>query len=482
MSVNIGVIGAGISGLATAYILGERLSNENIEHSLTIYEKGRQPGGSVRSERVDDFLIEWGPNGFLNNEPATMRLVDALGLRSRINKSRDAARKRFIKIGGRLRQVPTHPHGFLTSDIIPFTAKMRFALEPFIGRRKSEGDESVADFVRRRFGKRALTRMFDPLVSGVYAGDVEKLSINNTLSVFAEMEGEYGSVVKGMIKRVRQRRRQEKDQDPATKDELLTNSKNPMAGTLLSFVGGMGELTASLAEKLGSVLKSETSVNRIESQNNGYSLLIEHKGAEQEVEHDIVIITAPPVAAAQMVNEMDAELADTLGRIPSSSIAVVALGYEAEDLGSELDGFGYLIPRAEGVRPLGVLWSSSIFEHRANADQRLLTVMIGGAHDPEAVTLSDEELTDLAVREIDSTVGINGKPAMRRIVRHQNGIPQYVIGHRERLSIIDKRMKDLRQLYLAGNGYHGISTNDCIKHSYELVEKIVSELKSGSPQ
>lgn len=480
MRVSIGVIGAGISGLATAYLLGERLRREGIEHNLTIYEKGQRPGGSVRSERIDGFLVEWGPNGFLNNEPATLRLVDALGLRGRIGKSRDAARKRFIRIGGRLRQVPTKPPAFITSDIIPFTAKLRFALEPFIGKNRAGGDESVASFVRRRFGKRALARMFDPLVSGVYAGDVEKLSIHNTLSVFAELEQEYGSVVKGMFKRLKQRRKEEKEQDPETKDELLTTSKNPMAGTLLSFRDGMGELTQTLANNLKLSLRTETDVKRITAGKKGYSLLLEHNGEEQTAGHDVVILSAPPVAAARMVGGLDEELADVLSQIPSSTIAVVALGYETGALGSELDGFGYLIPRAEGVRPLGVLWSSSIFDNRADMDRRLLTVMIGGAHDPEAVTLSDDELTDLAVREIDSTIGVNGKPVIRRIVRHRNGIPQYVLGHRERLREIDERLKNLPRFHLAGNGYRGISTNDCIKHSYELVERIVAELKGGS--
>jgi oxygen-dependent protoporphyrinogen oxidase len=228
MTTSIGVIGAGVSGLAVAHNLKRLLGNDC---DLTVYEKGERPGGAICSKRIDGFLVEWGPNGFLNNEPATFELIKELGIRDRLAVSSDTARKRFLLIGGALHQIPLSPPGFLGTKILPLSAKLRFALEPFIKKRAADTDESVADFVGRRFGQMAVERMFDPLMSGIYAGNVGTLSIQSTLKVFHEMEQERGSVVRGMFARIRQRKAEERTGGTQEKvDELVTTSKSPMSG------------------------------------------------------------------------------------------------------------------------------------------------------------------------------------------------------------------------------------------------------------
>lgn len=477
MTISIGIIGAGISGLTTAFYIRQHLEKNGTGARISLYDSKPRSGGSIHSRRINGFLVEWGPNGFLNNEPATLRLVDDLDIRDRLLVSRDSARRRFLLINGKLMEVPTKPRGFIKTGILPFTAKMRFALEPFMPSSKDE-DESVAAFVRRRFGKAAVKRMFDPLMSGIYAGDVEKLSVKSTFKVFSEMEEQYGSVVRGMFKKIKERKAAEKqDEQEGTADPLLTRSKNPMTGKLLSFQEGMGQLTERLQTVLSENTIHSAHISKIDKTEAGYAIHGRREGAKLSAEHDYLIVATPPPEAGPMLENLDGELAKTLSAIRSSTIAVVALGFKAADIENPLDGFGYLIPRSEGKRSLGVLWSSSIFENRNPEGTKLLTVMIGGAHDPEAITLSDEALISTAISESEPQLGFRGDPQMTRIIRHSSGIPQYNVGHGQRLRTIESCLKSHPALYLAGNGYYGISANDCIRHARELAGRVAETIR-----
>jgi oxygen-dependent protoporphyrinogen oxidase len=475
MAISVGVIGGGISGLAVAHHLKQRLEQSGAAHELAVYEKSTRVGGSIRSERADGFVVEWGPNGFLNNEPATFELIHQLGIRDRLVVSSDAARKRYLFLDGQLHQVPISPGGFLKTAILPLSAKLRFAFEPLISKRSDGQDESVADFVSRRFGRKAVDRMFDPLMSGIYAGNVNTLSINSTLKVFAELEREHGSVVKGMFARVKQRKAEESRGTQEKVDELVTTSKNPMSGKLLAFQNGMGELVEALAVRLADHIQTSVTVESVRRTNDGYELTGRNGEEPFQRRHNVLVFAAPPQSAAVLVEGLDAELGRLLDGIKSSTIAVLGLGFRADDIENPLDGFGYLIPRNQGLRALGVLWSSSIFSNRAPQNRKLLQIMIGGAHDPEAIDADDQTLVDSAMKDADPVLGFKGQPIMTRVFRHRFGIPQYNLGHRARLEEITRRVRNLPGLYLAGNGYHGISTNDCIRHAAELAREIVDK-------
>ena len=474
MAVSVGIVGAGVSGLALGHHLRRILEQSGAEHELFIYEKSDRVGGSISSGREDGFLIEWGPNGFLNNEQATFELIRDLGLRDRLVVSRDAARKRFILIDGRLNMVPVSPGSAVKTGILPLSAKLRFAMEPFIAKGAGDRDESVASFVARRFGKQAVARMFDPLVSGVYAGDAEKLSINSTLKVFAELERERGSVVRGMFARVKQRRAEARTGVEKQVDELFTTSKNPMSGKLLSFGNGMVELINALRDELADNIHTGTAIESVTSARPGYELVLRTPGGTTCRRHDVLVFAAPPQGAAPLLAPVDAELGRVLGDIPSSTITVLGLGFRGDDIGSPLDGFGYLIPRNQKLRSLGVLWSSSIFPGRAPEGGKLLQIMIGGAHDPKAVEEDDKTLVDTALRDADPLLRFKGAPVVARVVRHRAGIPQYNLGHRDRLAQIARRLESLPGLHLTGNGYHGISANDCIRCARDLAAKIAA--------
>jgi protoporphyrinogen/coproporphyrinogen III oxidase len=209
---------------------------------------------------------------------------------------------------------------------------------------------------------------------------------------------------------------------------------------------------------------------------HGFELSIRDLDGSRTIFHDILIFAIPPVNAATYLEGLDSRLTQRLKEIESSTIAVLALGFKAADIINPLDGFGYLIPRKEGVRSLGVLWSSSIFPGRAPKDHKLLQIMIGGAHDLRAIELNNEDLIDQALREANPVLGIKGRPVMAKVIRHSNGIPQYNLGHKDRINEIQARVQNIENLYLAGNGYLGISTNDCIRHGRELAEKVVEQL------
>ncbi len=473
MAISVGVIGAGISGLAVAHHLKRIFEASGRAFELTLYEKSDRVGGSIRSERTKGFLVEWGPNGFLNNEPATFQLIQQLGIRDRLVVSSDAARKRFLLLDGQLQQVPTSPSGFLKTPILPLHAKLRFALEPMIRRRDGAQDESVAEFVARRFGAQAVARMFDPLMSGVYAGNVNTLSIHSTLKVFAELEREHGSVVKGMIARMKQRKAEERQGAQEKVDELVTTSRNPMSGKLLSFQNGMGELIEALAVRLEAHTLTNATIESIHGVDGGYEVTGQVAGGPLSRRHDALIMASPPQAGALLVAPLDLELGQLLAAIQSSTIAVLGLGFTQDGIADPLDGFGYLIPRNQGLRSLGVLWSSSIFPNRAPNGHKLLQVMIGGANDPGAINEDDSILIDTALKNADPVLHFKSEPIMTRVFRHRCGIPQYNLGHRERLQSIAQRLQHLPGFYLAGNGYHGISTNDCLRHAAELAERIV---------
>jgi oxygen-dependent protoporphyrinogen oxidase len=475
MTTSIGVIGAGVSGLAMAHNL-KKLFGDRID--LAVYEKGERPGGAIHSERINGFLVEWGPNGFLNNEPATFELIKELGIRDRLLVSSDTARKRFLFINGALHQIPLSPPGFLGTKILPLSSKLRFSMEPLIRKRTADSDESVAAFVARRFGRVAVERMFDPLMSGIYAGNVNTLSIQSTLKVFHEMEQAHGSVVRGMFARIKQRKAEERAGGAQEKvDELVTTSKNPMSNKLLSFGEGMNELITALADELHGQVRTNAVIDSLTRTGNGFDLVVQDAGGARRVHHDIVVLATPPEQTAPFVAGIDGELARRLSEIKSSTIAVIGLGFRGEDIANPLDGFGYLIPRREGVRSLGVLWSSSIFPNRAPAGHKLLQIMIGGAHDLRAIDADDDALVDTAMKDADPVLGFRGKPLVRKVIRHKSGIPQYNLGHNARLGEIQQRMRGIPGLHLAGNGYFGISANDCIRHARELADSIAANIR-----
>ncbi|MBI2896528.1 MAG: protoporphyrinogen oxidase [Deltaproteobacteria bacterium] len=454
--MRVAIVGGGISGLATAAALEVR-GAETI-----VLEADAHPGGKVRTERVDGYLCEYGPNGFLDREPATRALCDRLKISDRIVAASAAARSRFIMKGGKLHAVPASPGAFFTSRLLSPSGRLRVASEPLRRARRDHGDETVADFGRRRIGEEAVEVLLDPMVSGIFAGDVHRLSVGSAFPRIVELERRYGSLVRAMVSLGLERRRT---------DSPRGDGGGPAGpgGELCSFVSGMQEAIDTLAARLEGRIRTGARAVAIERRDGSRWLV--HVDGAQPVEADRLVLALPAPATAKLVGALDPSLGSLVGGIPYANIVVVLLGVERRHVG-KLDGFGVLIPRREGKRCLGMIWTSTVFPNRAPEGKVLVDARIGGALDPGAVDLDDEALEALVRRELGASIGLDGPTVFRRIYRHPSGIPQYVVGHRDRLAQIDRFLHHLPGLYLTGNAYRGVGFNDCIREANVVADAV----------
>ncbi len=454
------VAGAGIAGLSIAWTLKQRAP----EVDVVVLERGPRAGGNIRTEHVDGYVCESGPDGFLDNAPATMALVRALGLSSRLLPSSDQARRRYIFHNGRLSEVPGSPGAFLTTPLLSPRAKLRLLCEPFASVRRND-DESIIEFATRRIGSEAAAVFVDSMVSGVFAGDAQALSLKACFPKMRQIEDDHGGLLRGLIATRRSRKG--------------TDTPGAPAGRLTSFIGGMSDLVDGLTGALGSVVHTSTAVTSIR-RNQTPSLSPQQSPrrayvvttSQGTLDADAVVLSGPAAESAAIVRELDQPLATAIGGIPSSPLAVVCLGYDGADIRTEccLDGFGFLVPRDEGVRILGALWETSIYRHRAPADKVLVRVMIGGARDPEAVSLCDADMRRAVRTDLERTMNVSAVPEFVRVTRHTRGIPQYVRGHHARLQRIDTLLHPHHGLFLAGNSYRGVSINACIADAPSVVD------------
>ena len=454
------IIGAGISGLTTAYALLAR--TQNTEHrtqiDITVYEADSRPGGKIWSDKTDGFLCEKGVNGFLDNKPKTLQLCDYLGLEPL--KSSDNARRRFIFSKGKLNQLSESPLSFLKSDLISWHGKLRIIYELIAP--KGPEDETVADFVIRRLGKESLEKLIDPMCSGIFAGDPYKMSIKHCFPRIKELEQNYGSLIRAMIAL-------QKESKKAGSHKVGAG----IGGTLTSFYNGAQTITDELAERLGERIKFGVSVKGLEKDGSRYKV-----HTSQGIDNaDIVVLASPAHASSEIMRDFDIKLSKILSEIPYAPVSVVCFGYKREKVLHSLQGFGFLIPHTEGKKILGTLWDSSIFPNRAPEGYVLLRNMIGGAKSPELAMLDDNAIIGAVFDELMSIISLRGEPDMVRIYRWEKAIPQYVMGHGDRLKFIDESLKSYHGLYLTGNSYRGIGMNDCIENAYKLAEQISSEFQ-----
>jgi oxygen-dependent protoporphyrinogen oxidase len=464
------IAGAGITGLSIAHAIRRRDPRADV----VVLEPGERPGGNIRTEVIGGYMCEWGADGFLDNAPATLQLVREVGLEARLLPSSDSARRRFIFRRGRLHEVPVSPVAFLKTRLLSARGKARIFWEPFAPSRP-EGDEAIHAFAARRIGEEAASVMVDSMVSGIFAGDAHALSLRACFPKMWDMETRYGGLFRALIA-TRKRRKKE-------------DGIGAPAGRLTSFDGGMTELVRGVAGTLADVLRPRTPVLELRPGRSdrtfrpgghpvGYSI----GTPAGRVDADAVVLTGPSSDAAQLIRPFDSTLAGLLGGIATAPIVVVCLGFDAAALSADrgpLDGFGFLIPRTEGVRTLGALWETSIYPHRAPAGKALMRVMIGGATDPGVIHMSDEELLATVRADLETTMGLTVAPEFVRIIRHQRGIPQYTIGHTSRLQRIDVLLQAHPGLFLAGNSYRGVSINSCIAESDAIAEKVLMHVNTA---
>lgn len=446
------IVGGGISGLAAAFELRRRRP----DWSLLVLERGATPGGWVRSSSHDGFRFDWGPNGF-QPAPRTMELVEQLGLTGSLVPASESSRARYLYRDWGLRKVPLKPQQLLGSGLLSPAGKLRLLLEPLLAGRPSvePGEESVFEFVRRHFG-REVAALSEPMVMGITAGDAHRLSLDALFPALRRLESEHGSLLRAVAGRKR----------------------GPRGPALYSLEPeGMGTLTTTLASRLGSsVHLGEPVSGLVRREQGGFELRLE--GGES-VGAERVVLAVPAYEAARLLAPVSPAAAAQLAAITYADVSVLALGYHRVDVPRILEGFGFLVPRGEGVRSLGVLWTSSLFPNRAPERKVLLRVIAGGPLDPRFNGLDDRDALAAVRRDLRVTMGITAEPVLARRLAFPRAIPQYELGHRSRVVAAMKATHDLAaapgRLVLAGNAYHGVAVNDCIRDADRVVDELLAE-------
>ncbi len=448
LAKHIVVVGAGISGLSAAYWLAKK------GYRVTVMEKGSSPGGTMKTIREGGWLVETGPNSALESTPLLADLFGDLGIAGEKIYANPAAKRRYIVRSGVLEELPSGPLSFLGSRLWSLRGKARLLKEPFVGRARWE--ETVAEFVERRLGREFLDYTIDPFVAGVYAGSPEKLSVQAAFPKLHALESAHGSLMKGAIFSRR---------SPGSK----TRSR------LFSFVRGMQSLPDALAGKLGkNVLCSVSVINIIPARAGRlpvYTVSYEENGQRSSLEADGVVLAAPAHASAEIVRAIDPEMASGLEAIYYPPVAEIFTGYRRDQIGRQLDGFGFLVPKVEGRRILGSIWSSALFPERSPQGFEGITTFVGGARQPDLVSFDDGGLAGIAAAELRELIGVRGEPVYTRISRWDRAIPQYNLGHGRVVRAMERFEENYRGAFFCSNFKGGIAVGDCVESARAVADR-----------
>jgi protoporphyrinogen/coproporphyrinogen III oxidase len=455
------VIGGGISGLAAARaaLLHARKTGEDLQ--LTVIEAEPRWGGKILTDRVDGFVIEGGPDTFLATKPRGVGLCRELGLQDRLHGTNQQMKNTYVMRDGRLRPLPEGlmmmiPSKFgpmIRTGLLTWPQKTRMGLDFLLPPQPANGDESLGSFVSRRLGRAAYERLIEPLMSGIYAGDGDKLSLQATFPYLRDMEKNHGGLIRGALAARR-------------KMGSANSSKKGSRSIFLTPTTGLAEMVEALVEELrvgGADLRCGVPAVGIEKSGEGYMVELEDG---TRLPARALVLASPAFASGKLLAGLDPELAEELLGIRYTSTATISLAYRLADLPRPLDGYGYVIPRREGRRALACTWTSTKFPHRAPEGYALLRVFAGRAGQEADIPWDEAGLLELAREELKHTLGITAEPLLWRAYLWEQAMPQYNVGHPARLERIDQALQRWPGLTLAGNGYRGIGIPDCI-HSGE---------------
>lgn len=479
-SKRIAVVGGGITGLSAAHRLLELADQQKQSIEVTLFESQPEAGGWIGTINQTDYLIDTGADMFITNKPAALELCQRLGLEDQLISTNQQYRGAMILKDGK--PVPV-PLGFelmtpsrigpmLKTPLLSLWGKLRMGLEYFIPRRHSatgldQDDESLAHFVKRRFGEEALTRLIQPLVAGIYTSDPEKLSLRATLPRFLDMERDQRSLIKAIRKQKR-----------AAKSADATGARY---GLFAAFRGGMQTLTRTLADRVserGTILYEQRVTEINASAQAGYEVTAETGGASQTQHFDAVILTTAAPMSAKMTATLSPELAGLLEQIEYASTAIMVSVHRLEDITHPLNAFGLVIPAAEKRKIFAVAFASRKFPGRAPEGCVQLRTFVGGAMQPELLEHSDEELTAIIGNELSDILGVAGEPLYSKLLRHNQSMPQYHLGHLQLVEQIEQLAAKYPALELAGNAYRGVGIPDCIHSAEQAAERLFTSLKS----
>lgn len=465
------VVGGGIAGLSAAY----SLAKSSMALDVTVLEAASWWGGKIRTDTSEGFVIEGGPDTFLATKLQGVALCKELGLGERLHGTNPAQCSTYVLHNGKLvplpdglaMMIPTNFRSMAATRLLNWLQKIRMGMDFVLPPRPLNGDESLGGFVSRRLGRAAYENLIEPLMSGIYAGDGDMLSLKSTFPYLRDMELNHGGLVKGAL-------------DMKVKAARAGKAAQGSRSAFLTPTLGLAEIVEALIEALtrfGTDLRLNTRVTAVEERGPGYALGLADGGC---LDADFLILAAPAYASAGLLADLDPALSAELKQIPYTSTATISLAYRQEDLVRPLDGYGYVIPRREGRRALACTWTSTKFPHRAPQGFALLRVFAGRAGQEDQIPWDEASLLEIALEEVRLSLGIKAEPYLSRVFIWEKAMPQYNLGHPDRLARIDACLAQRPNLALAGNGYHGIGVPDCIKSGQTAAEKALQLLQPAT--
>ena len=472
------MIGGGITGLAAAQRLVSRSDNVQV----VLLESSRRLGGIIRTEAADGFLMELGPDSFITNKPAAIQLCEEIGFADQLIPTDARFRRSLVLRNGKplpvpdgfMLMAPSRLWAILTTPILSLTGRLRLLSEALIARRTTEEDESLASFVRRRFGQQTLERLVQPLVGGIYTADPEKLSLEATMPRFSEMEQSHGSVIRATLAQQKIDRKRSSGQHTEIHDFSGSGARY---GLFATAAGGLSDMVAAIERALRKSGRVETQlgveVTGIERPTASNSHWIVQLPDQCPMTFDAVIVTLPTHAAARILKTaISPELHAALQEIEYASSAIVVSGHLLSDFDHPMDAFGLVVPAIERRKILAVSFSSRKFPDRAPAGQILLRTFVGGAMQPELLNHDDDTIAGFVNDESRSIFGMKSEPLFNEVIRYNNAMPQYHIGHLDRVARIESLLKNTPGLYLAGSAYTGVGIPDSIASGWTAAESV----------
>ncbi|MBH0201115.1 MAG: protoporphyrinogen oxidase [Nitrospira sp.] len=472
------IVGGGISGLATAFSLQEQATKADLTLRCTILESGSDWGGKIVTHRVGEIITEAGPDSFLSQKQAGLDLCTKLGLADQLINTNETGKKACVLYGGRLHDlpegllsfIPKQLGAFLHSGLLSWTGLARMGLEFAVPPGSPRDDESLASFLRRRFGVQAFERVLEPLMAGIYAGDAEQMSLRATFPRFFELEQQHGSIVRGMM--------------AAKKSAVPMSTGRPRRTMFVSLKHGLGDLVTALTNRLaqqGAELRVGARVEaiRVRSHELGrwmYDLIL-HDGSALSAEG--VVLATPAYVSAELLRPLTPIAGGLLDMIPYASTATVAMAFP-RTMTSAIDGFGFIVPRTEQRDVIAATWTSLKWPHRAPADQLLARCYIGGVGREDILQLDDETLVAKVREELAAVCGIKGEPRYTEVNRWWKAMPQYTLGHLDRLTQLDAAVSRYPGLVLTGAGYRGVGIPDCIRDGAAAAERVMQDVWGGT--
>lgn len=450
---NIGVVGAGVAGLAAGVHLLEKGCQ------VRIFEASDRVGGWIKTTRVDGYQLEWGPNSFLPGSENLFRLVQAAGIDDSVVHASPRSRNRYLWHSGKLRALPGSLFQFLFSDALPLTTKVRMLAEPFISRGKFP-NETVSKFFERRFGKSTSHYLADPLVAGITGGLPEDLEVSTVFPRLVEWEKNRGSVILGGLSAAR--------------------GKKGKKNGPWSLTEGMDSLTEGLSEIPGMKIELNSPVEEVEEITSGWRFHFGNGTSRTHCDVDGVILAIPAKKLSALLRPVEKSTADLIGKTRYSSLALLQIGVESSVLKNFPHGFGFLSPRDEGIDALGAIWSSSLFPHRAPEGKSLLTVFLGGERFPELVDGSDDEIADRGLASLRAVLGEGIEPEMVQVERAREAIALYRPGHQERIGQVETLISRQQALEVAGDHLRGASAESCAASGVGAAERLLTSFGSLS--